>query len=66
MTIDHAALLRQGDVLIVSTGGGPPDGAAQAGERMKTILAAWPTAYPLRDAADRILARIRALPEVTR
>jgi hypothetical protein len=26
MTIDHAALLRQGDVLIVSTGGEAPDG----------------------------------------
>ena len=44
----------------------PARNLPQAGERMKKALAAWPTAYPLRDAADRILTQIRALPEIRR
>jgi hypothetical protein len=44
----------------------PAKNWGQARERMMKRLAEWPTAYPLRDAAPRILAAIRALPEVRR
>ena len=44
----------------------PARNLPQAGEGNKKAMDAWPTAYPLRDAADRILAAIRELPEVRR